>query len=67
MYADSGYVGERPKGFRRIRIMHGDIQGQVYSVLPKMSWKWSKMTVPIDRIAWNSYITYINQTEVVCK
>jgi len=32
VYADSGYVGERPKGFRRIRIMHGDIQGQVYSV-----------------------------------
>lgn len=29
---DSGYVGERPVGFRRIRITHGDIRGQVYSV-----------------------------------
>ena len=28
------YVGtqDRPVGFRRIRITHGDIQGQVYSV-----------------------------------
>ena len=28
------YVGiqDRPVGFRRIRIMHGNIQGQVYSV-----------------------------------
>ena len=32
VYADSGYGGERPKGFRRIRILHGDIRGQVYSV-----------------------------------
>ena len=29
---DVGYSRERPKGFRRIRIMHGNIQGQVYSV-----------------------------------
>ena len=29
---DTGYAGERPKGFRRIRITHGDIRGQVYSV-----------------------------------
>lgn len=29
---DSGYVDERPVGFRRIRILHGDIDGQVYSV-----------------------------------
>ena len=32
VYADSGYVRERPVGFRRIRIMHGDIKGQIYSV-----------------------------------
>ena len=32
VYADSGYGGERPMGFRRIRIMHGDINGQTYSV-----------------------------------
>ena len=32
VYADCGYGGERSKGFRRIRIMHGDIRGQVYSV-----------------------------------
>ena len=32
VYVDSGYVGERSVGFRRIRILHGDIQGQVYSV-----------------------------------
>ena len=32
VYADSGYGGERPMGFRRIRIMHGDINGQIYSV-----------------------------------
>ena len=29
---DSGYGGERPVGFRRIRILHGDIRGQIYSV-----------------------------------
>ena len=29
---DTGYVGERPVGFRRIRITHGDIRGQIYSV-----------------------------------
>ena len=29
---DAGYVGERAMGFRRIRITHGDIRGQVYSV-----------------------------------
>ena len=28
VYADSGYGGERPMGFRRIRILHGDINGQ---------------------------------------
>jgi len=32
VYADSGYGGERSKGFRRIRILHGDIRGQIYSV-----------------------------------
>mgnify|MGYP001357818064 CR=1 FL=1 len=32
VYADSGYVTERPVGFRRIRILHGDIKGQIYSV-----------------------------------
>ena len=32
VYADCGYGGERPIGFRRIRILHGDIRGQVYSV-----------------------------------
>ena len=32
VYADCGYGGERPKGFRRIRILHGDIKGQIYSV-----------------------------------
>ena len=32
VYADCGYGGERPVGFRRIRIFHGDIRGQVYSV-----------------------------------
>jgi len=32
VYADCGYGGERSKGFRRIRILHGDIRGQVYSV-----------------------------------
>jgi hypothetical protein len=32
VYADRGYGGERPVGFRRIRILHGDIQGQIYSV-----------------------------------
>ena len=32
VYADSGYGGERPVGFRRIRILHGDIKGQIYSV-----------------------------------
>ena len=35
VYADSGYGGERPKGFRRIRIMHGDMRGQIYSVFPE--------------------------------
>ena len=29
---DDGYVGERPVGFRRVRITHGDIRGQVYTV-----------------------------------
>ena len=32
VYADSGYSGERPYGFRRIRILHGDIRGQIYTV-----------------------------------
>ena len=32
VYADSGYGGERPVGFRRIRILHGNIRGQIYSV-----------------------------------
>ena len=32
VYADCGYGGERPVGFRRIRITHGDIRGQVYTV-----------------------------------
>ena len=32
VYTDSGYGGERPVGFRRIRILHGDINGQIYSV-----------------------------------
>ena len=32
VYADCGYGGERPVGFRRSRILHGDIQGQIYSV-----------------------------------
>ena len=32
VYSDSGYVTERPVGFRRIRILHGDIKGQIYSV-----------------------------------
>ena len=32
VYADCGYGGERPMGFRRIRIMHGEIKGQIYSV-----------------------------------
>ena len=32
VYTDSGYEGERPLGFRRIRIMHGDIRGQIYTV-----------------------------------
>lgn len=32
VYADCGYGGERPVGFRRIRILHGNIRGQVYSV-----------------------------------
>ena len=32
VYADSGYSGERPRGFRRIRIMHGDMNGQIYTV-----------------------------------
>ena len=32
VYADSGYGGERPVGFRRIRILHGDMNGQIYSV-----------------------------------
>ena len=30
--ADCGSGGERPVGFRRIRILHGDINGQIYSV-----------------------------------
>ena len=32
VYVDSGYGGERPVGFRRIRILHGDMNGQIYSV-----------------------------------
>ena len=32
VYADSGYGGESPVGFRRIRILHGDMNGQIYSV-----------------------------------
>ena len=32
VYADCGYGGERPVGCRRIRILHGDIRGQTYSV-----------------------------------
>ena len=32
VYIDTGYARERPLGFRRIRITHGDIRGQVYSV-----------------------------------
>ena len=32
VYADSGDGGERPVGFRRIRILHGDMNGQIYSV-----------------------------------
>ena len=32
VFIDTGYAGERPVGFRRIRITHGDIRGQVYSV-----------------------------------
>ena len=33
VYADCGYEGRyKPKGFRRIRIMHKDIRGQIYSV-----------------------------------
>ena len=29
---DNGYMEDRPVGFRRIIILHGDIQGQIYSV-----------------------------------
>ena len=29
---DNGYMEDRPMGFRRITILHGDIQGQIYSV-----------------------------------
>ena len=29
---DNGYMEDRPVGFRRITILHGDIQGQIYSV-----------------------------------
>ncbi len=32
VYIDTGYVDERPVGFRRIKITHGDIRGQVYTV-----------------------------------
>jgi len=32
VYADCGYYRERPCGFRRIKLLHGDIDGQVYSV-----------------------------------
>lgn len=32
VYLDTGYTGERSVGFRRIRIIHGEIQGQIYSV-----------------------------------
>ena len=29
---DNGYMEDRPVGFRRIIILHGDIKGQMYSV-----------------------------------
>tara|TARA_Y100000592_G_scaffold86473_1_gene139824 strand:+ start:90 stop:302 length:213 start_codon:yes stop_codon:yes gene_type:complete len=32
VYTDDGYYRERPRGFRRIKLLHGDIDGQVYSV-----------------------------------
>ena len=32
VHIDTGYARERPLGFRRIRIMHGDMRGQVYTV-----------------------------------
>ena len=32
VYTDVGYSRERHKGFRRIRILHGDMNGQIYSV-----------------------------------
>ena len=32
VYTDDGYYRERPCGFRRIKLLHGDIDGQVYSV-----------------------------------
>ena len=32
VYIDTGYARERPVGFRRIKITHGDIRGQVYTV-----------------------------------
>ena len=30
--AECGSGGERPVGYRRIRILHGDMNGQIYSV-----------------------------------
>ena len=32
VYTDDGYYRERTRGFRRIKLPHGDIDGQVYSV-----------------------------------
>ena len=32
VYCDSGYANERPVGFRRIKLMHGEIKGQIYTV-----------------------------------
>lgn len=29
---DNGYMEDRPVGFRRIIILHGDVKGQAYSV-----------------------------------
>lgn len=29
---DNGYMKDRPVGFRRIIILHGDMNGQIYSV-----------------------------------
>ncbi len=32
VHADYGFAGERPVGFRRIKIIHGDMRGEIYSV-----------------------------------